>query len=66
MAKTATKELLTPGEVADWLGVTIQTLAAWRYKKHGGPDFTRFGRMIRYERSRVQAYIDAGRVEMAR
>lgn len=65
MATKITNELMTPGQVAEWLGVSIQTLAYWRHAKRDGPDFTRLGRMIRYERSRVQAYIDSGRVEMA-
>lgn len=56
------RDILTPGEVADWLGVTVQALATWRYTRTG-PTFTRLGRMVRYERAEVEAFIDAGRVQ---
>jgi len=57
-------ELLTPLSVAEWLGVTVQQLADWRWRKVG-PAYTKIGRMIRYDRSQVEAFIDAGRVETA-
>lgn len=60
----AKRDILTPAEVADWLGVTVQTLNGWRYTKTG-PSFTKLGRMIRYERSSVEKFIAAGRVQTA-
>jgi hypothetical protein len=40
-------DLITAGEAAEDLGVTPQTLADWRCKGHG-PDFYKWGRIIRY------------------
>ena len=58
------RPLLTPKEVADWLGVNVQGLADWRYH-NSGPTFTRIGRSIRYERDEVEKFIAAGRVQTA-
>lgn len=58
------RDILTPAEVADWLGVTVQTLNTWRYTRTG-PSFTKLGRMIRYEREQVEKFISAGRVQTA-
>lgn len=60
----AKRDILTPAEVADWLGVTVQTLNTWRYTRTG-PNFTKLGRMIRYERDQVEKFIAAGRVQTA-
>jgi len=62
--KNEEREILTPAEVAEWLGVTVQTLQGWRYARTG-PAYTKLGRMIRYERNQVAAFIDAGRVSTA-
>lgn len=58
------RTLLTPQEVAEWLGVNVQGLADWRYR-NVGPAFTRIGRSIRYERDQVEKFIAAGRVQTA-
>lgn len=60
----ALSELLTPKQVAEWLGVSPQSLADWRYQRTG-PAFTRLGRMVRYERVACEAFIAAGRVDTA-
>ncbi|MGB3375048.1 MAG: helix-turn-helix domain-containing protein [Microbacterium sp.] len=61
---TTQRTLLTPKQVAEWLGVSVATLSDWRYKQTG-PTFTTLGRMIRYEHDRIQEFIDAGRVSTA-
>ena len=49
--------LLTADDLANFLGVPIKTLYAWRY--HGeGPVGFRVGRYIRYRRTDVEAWIE--------
>lgn len=67
MSKSQTapkRDILTPAQVAEWLGVTTKYLADWRWK-NAGPSFFRVGRMIRYEREAVEKFIAAGRVQTA-
>ena len=45
--------LLTDVEVANMLGISPRTVRAWRLKKTG-PPFKKIGRLVRYERSKVQ------------
>jgi len=64
MARTP---LLTPAEVADWLGVSPETLKSWRMKtRYGtstGPMWVPFGNgpkaHIRYREIDVTRWIDA-------
>ena len=48
--------LLTVEELADYLGVPIATLYAWRYRGEGPPGF-RVGRHLRYRRNDVEQWI---------
>jgi predicted DNA-binding transcriptional regulator AlpA len=53
------ERLLSPPEVADWLGVPVATLYAQRY--HGDPPGTlgmRVGRHLRFDRTDIQAWLD--------
>lgn len=50
---------LTPGEVAEWLGVSRLTLGIWRFRK-SGPSYLKFGRTIRYQADDVEEWM-AGR-----
>lgn len=55
-------ELLTPKEVADWLGITEASLAQNRYI--GGDakiPFFKVGQRVRYVKTDVLAYLDANR-----
>lgn len=47
--------LLTPIEAAGYLKVTVQTLAAWRWKRKG-PDFRKVGRAVRYSRPELDRW----------
>lgn len=62
--ETETNEkLLTPPEVAQWLRVTVQTLANWRAGSKAparGPRFVKVGRCVRYRRVDVVEYIQTG------
>jgi Helix-turn-helix domain len=59
---TAHDELLTTDEAADWLKLPAAQLKQLRYRGVG-PPYTRLGRHIRYARSDLQRWIQAGRVE---
>jgi len=49
--------LLTPSELADYLGVPVATLYVWRHRRQGPPGF-RAGRYLRYRLSDVERWID--------
>lgn len=54
------EKLLDDRDLADVLKVSLETPADWR-KSGVGPAYVRVGpRLIRYKRSDVQAFIDAG------
>ena len=55
-------ELLTPSEVADYLGVSEATLTDWRYRRRG-PEFLRVGRLVRYRRDALFGWLDEVTVE---
>ena len=49
--------LLGPQEVADYLGVPIRTVYAWRHRGTGPRGF-RVGRHVRYRREDVDAWLE--------
>jgi excisionase family DNA binding protein len=49
--------LLTVQDLADYLGVPVATIYAWRYRHQGPPGF-RVGRHLRYRRSDLHEWID--------
>lgn len=51
-----TRELWSPDDVADYLGVPVATLYGWRYKGTG-PRAMRVGRHLRYRRADVEAWL---------
>ncbi len=52
------RQLGTTVEVADYLGVPVATLHAWRSRKKG-PPASRVGKHLRYRWEDVEAWIDA-------
>ena len=50
--------LMTPAQVAKYLGVTAQYLADRRFK-HQAPPFVKIGAAVRYKESDLIAFIDA-------
>jgi excisionase family DNA binding protein len=50
--------LLTTQEVADYLGVPVATVYAWR-ARGTAPEAVRVGRYTRYRESAVSAWLDA-------
>ena len=51
-------KLLSPGETADSLGVTVKLLGQWRWRRVG-PAFCKIGHGVKYRESDIIAYIDA-------
>lgn len=53
-----TEKLITPPQLAEYLGTTVGNLAQMRY--HGnGPAFIKAGRRVLYRETDVQAWLDA-------
>ena len=51
------EELLTPRQASEILGIKEQTLAVWRL--HGRPlPYCKIGRLVKYRRSDVLAFIE--------
>lgn len=55
--ETTLVPLLTPQEVAAWLGVPVATLYQWRHARKG-PRCLKVGRHLRYRVSDVDAWLD--------
>lgn len=56
-------ELITPAQLAIELGNEVQTLSVWRLHKKG-PKYIRVGRLIRYRRSDIEAWLDSQTVKV--
>lgn len=56
---TAAEELLTPAQLSDEVRKSVPALAQWRYLGTG-PRYVKLGRVVRYRRSDVDAWIEAG------
>ena len=50
------EKLLTVEDLAEYLGVPVATLYAWRYHRQGPPGF-RVGRHLRYRRADIDEWI---------
>jgi excisionase family DNA binding protein len=58
MSSPAPGRLLSPEEVASFLGVPVKTLYQWRYKGIG-PRGIRVGRHVRYRQHEVEAWVQS-------
>lgn len=56
------REIMSPSELAELLGVSEATLTDWRYRRRG-PEFVRVGRLIRYTSDAVVDWIAQRTVE---
>ncbi|MEU4046691.1 helix-turn-helix domain-containing protein [Streptomyces antibioticus] len=61
--RTLPERYLTPADVAELLGVPVETLYQWRRKRSGPPAF-RVGRHLRYDPVRLRQWVD-GLTEVA-
>jgi excisionase family DNA binding protein len=62
---TATPELLTPDEAAEYLRVKPQTLAVWRTTKRYDIAYVRVGARVMYRRSDLDAWLESRTVGAA-
>jgi predicted DNA-binding transcriptional regulator AlpA len=46
---------LTENQAADFLGISVRTLQAWRVRG-GGPRYVKIGRSVRYQRRELTAF----------
>ncbi len=56
------ERLLTVEEVAEWLGVPVGTIYAWRYRSIG-PASYKVGRYVRFRRGDVERWLEDQRTE---
>lgn len=56
------ERLLTVEEVAEWLGVPVGTIYAWRYR-NTGPASYKVGRHVRFRRADVEGWLEDKRTE---
>ena len=57
-AEEVKDKLMSTSEVAEYLNVSIDTIRRWRYHRKG-PAFLRIGKVCRYWRSEVDAWIES-------
>ncbi len=58
-ANSSITDLLNPQQVANTLGVTVQTLATWRSTKRYPLAWISVGRSIKYRPEDIEAFIEA-------
>ena len=54
--------LLNETQAAEILAVKVPTLRVWRWKRQG-PKWHKIGRLCRYSRADLDAYINAARID---
>lgn len=57
--------LLTEAQAAELLGIKPQTLQAWRSTRRYPLAYIKAGRLVRYRRSALEAFLQARTVEVA-
>ncbi|WP_208981970.1 helix-turn-helix domain-containing protein [Pseudovibrio sp. Ad46] len=50
--------LITEAAAADYLGISIRTIQAWRVRG-GGPKYVKLGKAVRYRPSDIQVWIES-------
>jgi excisionase family DNA binding protein len=58
MARELPDRYLTPVDLADLLGVPVETVYQWR-RKHTGPRGFRVGRHLRYDPADVRVWVSS-------
>ena len=64
MAPIFKKNLMTPEQVAEYLGIEVETLNVWRCTKRYNLPYTKIGRLVRYRATDVEAFVTS-RIEGA-
>jgi excisionase family DNA binding protein len=49
--------LMTPEQVAECLGISVETLNVWRCTKRYNLPYVKAGRLVRYRRIDVEAFV---------
>ncbi|MEQ3747752.1 MAG: helix-turn-helix domain-containing protein [Celeribacter sp.] len=57
MPKTQIAHLMTPEEVAEYLGVSKETLNVWRCTKRYNLPYVKTGRLVRYRAEDVNSFV---------
>lgn len=50
--------LMSPQQLADAIGVAVQTLSVWRCNKRNGPDWVKVGKRVMYRPEDVRSFIE--------
>ena len=58
-------ELLDQSEAAEFLGLTANTLMAWRSRKQPGPAYIKVGGRVKYDVRDLLAYLESRKVHAA-
>ena len=64
MSTTATRNLLTEAQAADYLGLSVKTLQSWRWRQTG-PPYHKLGGAVRYRPEDLDRWIEESRVAPA-
>lgn len=51
--------LMTPEQVSDYLGVSVETLNVWRCTKRYNLSYIKAGRLVRYRLQDVEAFVSS-------
>ena len=57
MASVFTNPLMSPEQVAEYLGLEVETLNVWRCTKRYNLPYTKIGRLVRYRAEDVEAFV---------
>lgn len=60
---TNSKQLLSPKEAAEFLGIPLGTLAQWRSQRRGPPYIKLEERLVRYRHSDLEEYLSGHSVD---
>ena len=51
-------KLMTPQEVADFIGVSVETLNVWRATRRYNLPYVKVGRLVRYKMRDILAFLE--------
>jgi len=60
---TESDQLLSGQEAAKFLGITYHTLAVWKCNKRYALPYVKVGRLVKYRRADLEAFIARNRVD---
>lgn len=59
MTTSLSERLLTPDQVAEHLGVSVETLNVWRATKRYDLPYVKAGRLVRYRAEDLEAFVNS-------